>query len=45
MLVDWLPWSHAFDGIHNLNLALLNGGATTSTTAARRRRFPGRWRR
>lgn len=26
VLVDWLPWSHAFGGSHNLNLALTFGG-------------------
>jgi feruloyl-CoA synthase len=27
ILVDWLPWSHAFGGNHNFNLVLANGGS------------------
>ncbi len=26
VLLDWLPWSHAFGGNHNFNLVLFNGG-------------------
>jgi feruloyl-CoA synthase len=26
VIVDWLPWSHAFGGNHNFNLVLANGG-------------------
>jgi feruloyl-CoA synthase len=25
-IVDWLPWSYAFGGSHNVNMALTNGG-------------------
>ncbi|KRB82308.1 hypothetical protein ASE00_09500 [Sphingomonas sp. Root710] len=27
VLVDWLPWNHAFGGSHNVNLTLSQGGA------------------
>jgi feruloyl-CoA synthase len=27
VIVDWLPWSHAFGGNHNFNLVLANGGS------------------
>jgi feruloyl-CoA synthase len=27
IIVDWLPWSHAFGGNHNFNLVLANGGS------------------
>jgi feruloyl-CoA synthase len=26
VIVDWLPWSHAFGGNHNVNMVLTNGG-------------------
>ena len=26
MLVDWLPWNHAFGGNHNVGITLYNGG-------------------
>jgi feruloyl-CoA synthase len=27
IIVDWLPWSHAFGGNHNFNTVLANGGS------------------
>jgi feruloyl-CoA synthase len=27
IIVDWLPWSHAFGGNHNFNMVLANGGS------------------
>ena len=26
VLVDWLPWNHVFGGVHNIGIALYNGG-------------------
>lgn len=39
VLVDWLPWSHAFGGNHNLNQVLAFGGTLHIDDGRPRRSF------